>query len=192
VIVECTVPGTLGIDATLHWQADGAPVLPDPAVLAAQAESKLALIKPEADSSPAIGLPQTVQLPTWTWMPRVLWLPVSATAAVPGESVTATATPAALSFSWGDGTSSTCQGPGTPYASGSTDPSLPSPTCGHTYRVTSAAAPGQQFQVTATLTWQITWVGGGQSGTFPDMTTIATARWTVQQVESVLVQGAGS
>jgi hypothetical protein len=141
------------------------------------------------DSSPAPGKAQVVQLPTWAWMPKAQWAPISATASVPGESVTATATPNRLSFSWGDGTSSTCQGPGTPYAAGSSDPAASSPTCGHTYRVTSASAPDQQFPVTATLSWKITWAGGGQSGTFPDLTTATTVHWPVEQVESVLVGG---
>jgi len=191
VMAVCTLTNGAGQinNATLHWQANGAPVLPDPAVLAAQAESKLVLAKPVVDSSPAAGVPQVVQLPTWTWMPKALWTPISATAAVPGESVTATTTPVSLSFSWGDGTSSTCQGPGTPYVSGSSDPSAPSPTCGHTFHVTSAAAPSQQFPVTATLIWNVAWAGGGATGTFPDLTTTTTVHWTVEQVQSVLVQG---
>lgn len=187
VIVVCQ--GGLVFKPTLHWQADGKPALPDPIVLAAQAESKLTLAKPVVDSSPAAGYSQVVQLPTWTWMPKAQWAPDSATASVPGESVTATATPALLGFSWGDGTASTCQGPGTVYVAGASNPSSPSPTCGHTYNVTSAGQPGQQFPVTATLSWQITWAGGGQTGTFPDLTTTTTVHWTVEQVESVLVGG---
>jgi hypothetical protein len=183
------VQGVLGKSATLHWQADGKPALPDPVVLAAQAESKLSLIKPVVDSSPAPGKSQVVQLPTWAWMPKAQWAPISATASVPGESVTATAAPDRLSFSWGDGTSSTCQGPGTPYMAGASNPAASSPTCGHTYRITSAAAPNQQFPVTATLSWKITWNGGGQAGTFPDLATATTVHWTVEQVESVLVGG---
>lgn len=189
VIEACHAPDMEELNATLHWQADGQPALPDPSVLAAKAESKLALVKPTVDSSPAAGLPQVVQLPTWAWLPKTQWVPVSATASVPGESVTATATPVLLSFSWGDGTSSTCQGPGTPYVAASLDASAASPTCGHTYRITSTAQPGQQFTVTATLSWQIRWAGGGQSGTLPDLTTAATVHWTVEQIQSVLVGG---
>jgi hypothetical protein len=84
-------------------------------------------------------------------MPKAQWAPLSATVTVPGRVGDRDRDPGLLSFSWGDGTSSTCQGPGTPYVSGASDPSAASPTCGHTYQVTSAAAPGQQFPVTATL-----------------------------------------
>jgi hypothetical protein len=190
VIDLCQIPGAIAMETnTLRWQADGKPALPDPVVLAAQAESKLTLLKPQVDSSPAPGKAQVVQLPTWAWMPKAQWAPISATATVPGESVTATATPDRLSFSWGDGTSSSCQGPGTPYVAGSSDASTSSPTCGHTYRITSASAPDQQFPVTATLSWKITWNGGGQAGTFPDLATTTTVHWPVEQVESVLVEG---
>jgi hypothetical protein len=163
---------------------------PGPIALAAKAESKLALVKPVVDSSPAAGEAQVVQLPTWTWMPQGQWTAISAKASAAGKSVTVTATPAVITFSWGDGTASTCQGPGTPYVAGASDPAAASPTCGHTYRVTSAGQPDQQFPVTATLSWRITWTGGRQTGTLPDLTTATTVHWTVEQVQSVLVGGA--
>lgn len=169
------------------WIPGGAPALPDPRVLAAQALSKLVLAIPTIESSPGGGAPQTVELPTWAWLPRAQWAPLSATASVPGESVTATATPAAVTWSWGDGASTVCHGPGTPYVKGVSNPAAPSPDCGHTYHQTSAAGPDQQFPVTATLAWGVAWSGGGQSGTFPDLTTTATAHWTVRQIQSLIV-----
>lgn len=176
---------------TLVWIPNGVAALPDPEVLAAQAESKLTLPTPTIDASPAVGLPQVVQLPTWTWLPQAQWTALSATAAVPGESVTATATPVSVAWSWGDGTTSVCQGPGIPFAAETGDASAPSPTCGHTYQVTSAQVPGQQFAVTATVSWAISWSGGGAAGTFPDLSTSSTVRWTVSQIQSIQIN-AGS
>jgi hypothetical protein len=172
---------------TLVWIANGAPALPDPQVLAAQAESTLALPNPTLDSSPAVGVPQVVQLPTWVWLPAAQWAAQSATASVPGESITASASPVSVSLSWGDGTTSTCQGPGTPFVAGVSNPAAESPNCGHTYLVTSAGAPGGQFAVTATLAWAISWSGGGTSGTFPDLTTSSTVRWSVAQIQAIQV-----
>ena len=169
------------------WVPNGAPALPDPRVLAAQALAKLALPTPDIDSSPGGGVPQSVQLPTWAWLPSNQWAPRSATASVPGESVTATATPHSVTWTWGDGTNTVCHGPGTPYVKGLSDPAAASPDCGHTYRRTSAQVPGQQFPVTATLAFSVAWSGGGQSGTFPDLTTTATAHWTVRQIQSLTV-----
>jgi hypothetical protein len=170
----------------LTWILNGAPALPDPRVLAAQALSKITLPAPVIESSPG-GAPQTVQLPTWTWLPSSQWAALSATASVPGESVTATATPITVTWSWGDGTSGVCHGPGTPYVMGLSDPAAASPDCGHTYHQTSATAPNQQFPVTATLAWTVTWNGGGTSGTFPNLTTAATTHWTVRQIQSLIV-----
>jgi hypothetical protein len=191
-VVAAGTAGALALCAQNAFAGGAAASSPTPKVLAAQAEAKLKLINPVVDSSPAAGMWQVVQLPTWTWIPRAQWAPISATASARGKSVTATATPVLLAFSWGDGTTSTCQGTGTPYVAGVSDPSASSPTCGHTYQVTSASGPDQQFPVTATLSWQITWTGGKQHGTLPDLTTTTTVRWTVEQVQSVLVQGGGS
>lgn len=186
VVRSCSGPG-LPPTRTLTWIPASTPALPDPRVLAAQALSKLALPTPVIESSPGDGAPQTVELPTWVWLPGQQWAPLSVTASVPGESVTATATPLAVFWTWGDGTSVVCRGPGTPYVKGVSDPSAASPDCGHTYRQTSARATNQQFTVTATLIWTVTWNGGGQSGTFPNLTTTATAHWTVRQIQSLIV-----
>lgn len=184
-------PVALAASAVSVASADVRPSVSGPLTLAAQAESKLAptLAKPVVDSSPAAGLAQVVQLPTWTWLPEAQWTAITATASSAGKSVTVTATPVEVAFSWGDGTTSVCQGAGTPYVAGVSDASAPSPTCGHTYQVTSAGQPDQQFPVIATLSWKIAWSGEGKSGTFPDLATSTTVRWTVEQVESVLVGG---
>jgi hypothetical protein len=44
-------------------------------------------------SSPAQNALQLTNLPTWLWINPAEWVPESKTATVPGESVTATATP---------------------------------------------------------------------------------------------------
>lgn len=169
------------------WVPAGASALPDPRVLAAQALSKLVLPAPVIESSPGGGVPQTVELPTWAWLQKNQWTPLSATASVPGESVTATATPSQVTWSWGDGTSTICHGPGTPYVAGTSDPAASSPDCGHTYRQTSATQPGEKFPATATITWTVAWNGGGQAGTLPDLTTSSTVHWTVRQIQSLII-----
>lgn len=187
VVRTCSGP-VLMPTRILTWIPNGAPALPDPRVLAAQALSKLVPPTPVIESSPGGGAPQTVQLPTWAWLPKAQWAPLSATASVPGESVTATVTPLNVTWSWGDGSGTVCQGPGTPYVKGISDPAAPSPTCGHTYHQTSAAGPGQQFPVTATLAFSVAWNGDGQSGTFPNLTTTAATHWTVRQIQSLIVR----
>lgn len=159
--------------------------LPTPAALAAQARKNLVLPKPVIASNPAVGRPQMVGIPMWSWMSPGIWSAVSASASVPGESVTATATPIAVEWNFGDGSSTTCLGPGTPFKSGG-DPSAASPDCGHTYRTSSGNAPGGVFRVSATINWRVTWVGAGQNGTLNGMTTTSTIPVTVQQSQAII------
>jgi hypothetical protein len=141
--------------------------------------------------SPGIGLnpagDQLVGLPTWLWTSSG-WAPISATASVPGISVTAVATPTAVTWAMGDGATVTCTSGGTPYRAGG-NARAGSPDCGYTYRQSSAAQPDQTYTVTATITWTVTWAGGGQSGTFPNLTTTSTARLRVAESQALNTGG---
>ncbi|MFD8494977.1 hypothetical protein [Amycolatopsis sp. NPDC059657] len=162
-------------------QAPGAAALPSPAELAQMARKQLRLPTPTIAANPAGD--QLVNLPTWMWLSGG-WGPVSATASVPGVSVTAVATPTSVSWSMGDGTTVTCRGAGTPFRAGS-DPKASSPDCGHTYRISSARQAGQAFPVAATVHWTISWSGAGQGGTFPDMTTTGDAAFRVAESQAL-------
>ena len=162
-------------------QQPGAAQLPSPEELAQMARRQLRLPSPTISANPAGD--QLVNLPTWMWLSSG-WAPVSATASVPGVSVTATATPGSVTWSMGDGSTVVCRGAGTPYTAG-TDPAAPSPDCGHVYRRSSAGQPGQAFGVTATVRWTVTWSGAGQGGTFPEMTTTSTASFRVAESQAL-------
>ena len=150
-------------------------VVPDPAVLAAEAVRDLRLPLPGIRVNPSPPAAQLVFLPTWLWLDAASWGPRAATASVPGLSVTATARPSRLVFSAGDGVSVSCVGRGTPWTQG-TDPEAGSPTCGHTYTRRGV------FTLTATVTWEVSWAGGGRAGTVPDLVTTAAVQ--VRVVES--------
>ena len=85
----------------------------------------------------------------------------------------------------GDGGRVVCHGPGTPYKEGR-DPSEPSPTCGYTYTESSAGGPGGAYTVTATITWKITWSGGGQQGTLEPLTSTASTRFRVAESQGIV------
>lgn len=155
----------------------GAPT-PSPEELARQAYSQLRLPSPSIAASPA-G-PQLVRLPTWLWIEDG-WSPVSATASVPGVSVTATARPESVRWSMGDGGVRTCKGEGTPY-SDEGDPRSASPDCGYTYRTASGDGG---FQTTAMIRWSVSWSGAGQSGTFDGLTTSTSTTFVVEEVGAV-------
>ena len=88
------------------------------AVLAQLAVQYLRLPDPVIRSSPAPGALQLTELPTWLWVAPAAWHPQSKTAQVPGEAVTATATPVSAAWQMGDGRTVTCHGPGHPVRRG--------------------------------------------------------------------------
>ncbi len=186
-VYRCTGPGFRdGLYRAPIWLPDGvAPAeaaLPSPQELAEQARARLRLPAPSIEANPAGD--KLVNLPTWLWLDRGSWGARQATAAVPGVSVMAVATPQSVSWAMGDGGTVSCQGPGTPFTTGG-DASAASPDCGHTYRRSSAAAPDQRFSVSATIHWTVTWSGAGASGTFPDMTTSAAAAFRVAEIQAL-------
>jgi hypothetical protein len=154
-----------------------------PAILAQQARSMLTLpavtirVNPSGD--------QLVGLPTWLSLDPASWHPQSATASVPGVSVTATATPTQAVWSMGNGESVVCHGPGTPWRPG-TDPAASSPDCGYRYLHSSAGASGGAFPVTVTITWQVTWAGAGQGGTIAGLTTAGAVQVRVAESQTVI------
>jgi hypothetical protein len=141
------------------------------------ARARLDLPAPVTAANP-VGT-QLVNLPTWLWLVSG-WNTVSASAAVPGVVVTATARPRAATWAMGDGANVTCTGPGIAFRTGG-DPQAASPDCGHTYRRSSAAQPGGRYAVTVTVHWSVTWSGAGQSGTLPEMTTTSATSFRVAE-----------
>lgn len=175
--------GPLGVPlvGNLVWLSDGAvPVSPE--VLAQEAVSLLTLPLPAIRLSPAPPTPQIVFLPTWVWLDAGSWGSRSATASVPGLSVTATATARRLVLTPGDGATVTCAGRGSAWVQGS-DPGRASD-CGHTY--TSLGT----YALRATVTWSVSWVGGGASGTVPDLSTTAAIDLEVREVGALNTGGA--
>ena len=128
-----------------------------PEELAARARSQLPLAYPEPRTSPAIALDQMVGIDTWLWVDAASWQPITATASIPGLSITAVATPERMTWDMGDGSIVTCDGPGTPYddlvpeASQSTD-------CSHLYQSRGA------YTASATITWSIAWTSSDGDG----------------------------
>jgi hypothetical protein len=164
------------------WLANPPPAV-NPAVLARQAESMLKLPSVVIRVNPAGD--QLVQLPTWLSLDPASWRPQSATATVPGVSVTATATPTQAVWSMGDGGSVVCHGPGTPWKPG-TDPMAASPDCGYKYTRSSAGAPSGAFTVSVTISWKVTWAGAGQGGTVPGLTTAGVVQVRVAESQAVI------
>ncbi len=159
--------------------------------VADQAESSITLPSPVIETDPSGTA--FVNLATWLWISPSVWHPLTATATAGGVSATATATPVRVEFTTGDGGSVTCNGPGSPYDL--REPSSAQTTaCFHIYKSSSAnqespdGSPNDaSYVITATITWFVTWhaVGAPGGGTLPALTTTASARLRVEQIESV-------
>lgn len=178
---SCTDPGSGSTMVGAEWVLvgeDGVPAV-DPAVLAVQAVDSLQLPRPQIKASPEAA--QLVYLPVWMWLEGTSWSSQSASASVPGLTVTASAVPVRASWEMGDGTTVTCAGPGTVWERG-VDARAASPDCGHVYALPSIA----ELRVTVTVSWEVTWSGGGASGSVPGMVTSSSVTWPVVESHALM------
>ena len=160
---------------------------PGPETVAQQAVAMLRLPSPTIRMSPSSSAVQVVRVPSWLWVAGSVWRARAATASIGGVTVTARARPTSASWSTGDGTTLTCDGPGTAWHP-TADPASPSPTCGHTYLSPST---GSGYRVTATITWTVTWAGAGMTGAAGPLTSTAATQVRVVQSSAVNVAGEG-
>jgi hypothetical protein len=156
-----------------------------PAVLARQAYRFLPLPTPAIRTNPPADRQQLANLPTWLWLGRTSWGPRTATASIPGLSVTVTAVPVVVTWTMGDGGRVVCRGPGTAF-----EPAQPArrPSCVYTYRRSSAGQPAGRFTVTATTTWNIAWTASGSvtgGGTLPPLARSAQTALAVAEVQAI-------
>jgi len=180
------------------WVPDNAtpnvPLAVSPQVLAEYAYGQVHLPATTVQMNPAGK--QTVNLPTWVWTDKGTFKPVSVTAKLPGTGLWATTTAKPVSLHIDPGTQDATVFPasgdcpinpdgslGTPY----NGQNNATPPCGLTY-LHSTAATGP-FPFKATLTWQVSWTGSGNTGgTLPDGTFGTTTPLTVQEIQTVVVQ----
>ncbi|WP_405585236.1 hypothetical protein [Streptomyces sp. NBC_01190] len=191
-------PGALDCTAPYFWVDKGAAPPPDiqnalsPLILAELAYARIRVPDTDIDLNPAGG--QTVNLPTWAWLDRATFKPVSvtATAVLLGISATTTATPVALHLdpgtpdadvypASGDCPIDAAGRIGSPYAAGSGNAAPP---CGVAYR--RSTPEGSSYPLRATITWKVSWTGsGGTGGNLPDGTFGHTTDVTVQEIQTV-------
>lgn len=188
-------------EGTLYWCTDdwtgvnqmvfftGAPPL-DPMVLVRQVVAGMDLEPIRMGTAPESGPDRMglVGMPVWLWVDRPdehTFGPVSNGASQGPLSVTVTAKVASIHWDMGDGSTFSCDNPGTPYEDrfGKSD----SPNCGYHYEQTSADQPGGSYAVTATSHWEVTWTANtGASGSIR-LTRTATTQLRIGEAQ-VLVQ----
>lgn len=156
-----------------------------PEVLADDALSDLAtelLVAPEPVLSPADRGIVNVE----TWLATTDRGPFSATASIPGLSVTVTATVESTTWEFGDGVVVVCDGVGTPWTPADGDRAAP---CGHTF--TDVAGRSAPHVVAVSTTWDVTWVAtNGVSGTVDSLTSSpATIDYPIDEIQTIGTRG---
>lgn len=155
-VPDCHCTGTW----SAFWVPSAPAIAPppvNPAVLARQAMSQLALLVPSIELAPPADRDQLVNVSSWLWVGAGAWRSLSATAAGP-VSATATAVLAEVVWSKGDGHSVTCDGPGVPYES--SDPNATT-YCSYAWPSSSAGQPGGVYHVMATVYYRAAWTAAG-------------------------------
>ncbi|MFJ3713569.1 hypothetical protein [Streptomyces sp. NPDC090053] len=164
-----------------------------PEILAELAYNKVRLPDTEVTLAPADTT--KVNLPTWAWLDKRQFKPVSVTAALnaAGVDIQATTTAEPVSLKIDPGTSDATTFPasgecpiingriGEPYAAGKADKTPP---CGVEYLRSSGNGT---YKLNATVTWKIHWTGTGVAGEqpLPDGEFGTTQDVTVQEIQAV-------
>jgi hypothetical protein len=96
-------------------------------------------------------------------------------------TATVVATPVHVEWDTGDGSTTTCHGPGSPYDGG------PAGDCSHVYRWPSLGQPGGTYPLTATVTYDVDWTATtGQAGALGTVTRASTVPVRVVEVQAVI------
>jgi hypothetical protein len=139
---------------------------PAPAVTPQQllqiAVGELDIPAPVVHTAPPRGKEGLVGLPEWFWVGN--WDPMHVTVAAGPVWARATAVPQQLTFNPGGGLNAvSCHGPGTAYR-----PALPltaqQTDCSYTYPQPSTRQPGNAYQASVTVSWNVSWAGSGGAG----------------------------
>lgn len=193
-VYTCNIPGVQGTPGYIVVPPgqEPSPALVDPRVLAQQALEQLPLATPKIETAPAPPDMSYVSLETWLWMDPGVFEPVTASAAAGPTTVTATARPVAARWTTGDGGSTTCGSAGRPWVKGMTDAARTD--CSYTWVTPSNSEPGGVFDLTSTLTYEVTWtcagaclITNGDLGAVPGPS--ATGALRVGERQSVVVRG---
>jgi hypothetical protein len=151
---------------------DAPPIQEVPTIdVAYNARNRLVLPAPHVHTAPRGKT--FVQLRTALWVNRGDFQRETAVAEVPGQVVTAVASPKDITWNMGDGHTVTCTTAG---ARNGTD-------CGYLYERSSANQPGGRYAISVTVTWDISWTCDGDcdadTGNFADPTTSMTTNTTL-------------
>ncbi|MPY95674.1 MAG: hypothetical protein GEV08_22245 [Acidimicrobiia bacterium] len=169
-------------DYEAAWRIADGPLLQ---VLIDKARDYLVVPAPVPHLSPPADVPHLVGMPEWLAVDPASLAPLDVTVAVPGVTVTLTATPVATIWDPGDGTDPfACAGPGDVWSPGAT-----SPTCTHTYQWSSTrSGPGATYPASVATLWDLTWgcTPACGTGALPQLTRATGYDLLVRQGQAII------
>jgi hypothetical protein len=155
----------------------------DVEALALQARASVGISDPLIRTSPEAGDRLYVRVPTWLWVDGGWWHSYSATASAGRVTATVSARPVAASWSFGDGGSVTCSGPGVPWRAGLPEDATD---CSHTFTSSSAGQPGGTFALSTTVTLEVTWTSNiGSGGALEPISRTASQAVEVGEIQAI-------
>lgn len=169
-------------DGDISIVAEGGPAV-TVAALMQQALDQVDPPEPELAITPE-NLHYT-QLPSWLAVEPSYWqADRRATASAGRVSVTAVVTPTQTVWDMGDGSEVTCGSGGTVWQAGL---DVAAADCTHIYRDSSAGAPGDAFDITATVSFgvAVTTNAPGSYGPFPDIERTSVESVQVGEIQAV-------
>ncbi len=179
---SCPAEGGGSSSTLIPVPRDPEPV--DPEDLREEAIDRLQLPTPTIDFNPPTD--QVVHVESWLWIDDAIWREHTKSVSAGGVTVTASAQPTRVIWDMGNGDVVVCNDSGTPY-----DTSRPaaeqSTTCSYTYEHTSAGQPGDVYQVTATVEWQVSWTvtGAPGGGALPTLSTSSATSVRVAEMQAL-------
>jgi hypothetical protein len=150
-----------------------------PARAAEEARKLLAIAPPVMRLSPPLGTPQLVGVPTWLWIDDP-WVTLRASATLGGVTATVTATPTSVVWDLGDGSTVTCDGPGTAYDQARV-PEAQQTDCAHIFQRNGL------HPLTATVTYTTGWTATtGDAEPLDPITRSSTTTITVNEAQALI------
>jgi hypothetical protein len=149
--------------------------------------TQLRVVMPPLRTAPPPGTSAVTGIPVWLWVDPSAARPVSQSATFGPLSVSITATATGIDWDTGDGHHLHCDGTGTPYVAGQTDPSS-TPTCSYAYTQRSTVDdPNGTYTLRGSMTWQVSWrASTGEGGTLPPLRVAASMPIKVEDLQPVL------
>jgi hypothetical protein len=156
--------------------------LVDPEALALQALESVSVPEPTIGTSPAAG-DLVVQVPTWLWVSGGWWDTYTVNATAGRVTSTVTVEPTRAVWTTGDGTTTTCTGPGTAWAPGMAEDATE---CSHTYTSPSDGETGGRFDLSVAVELDVTWSSNaGSGGVLPALSRVGSQAVRVGEIQAI-------